>query len=94
MANCRWQVPQSPHNWFWLKTARQLLGSTLHEADKHGKLKDTRKPTYKQCYRTELNKGASMTSLAKHLKDQHANLFKEFQEVGDSFPFILTKGLN
>uniref|UniRef100_A0A671QLV8 HAT C-terminal dimerisation domain-containing protein n=1 Tax=Sinocyclocheilus anshuiensis TaxID=1608454 RepID=A0A671QLV8_9TELE len=43
--------------------------------------KDTSKPICKSCYRAVLTKGANTSNLAKHLKDRHPDLYKEFSRA-------------
>ncbi len=62
-------------------------------ANEHGKLKDTGEPMYKRCCKTAQTKGTDAIGFAEHLKDRHIDLFKEFQEVVYSCPFIITEAL-
>lgn len=47
---------------------------------------------YKQCYSAVLRKGANRKK--KHLNALHADLYKEFGQVGDSSSFSITEALN
>ncbi|KAA0721363.1 hypothetical protein E1301_Tti023538 [Triplophysa tibetana] len=51
-----------------------------YEANEDGKPKDTNKPICKSCYRAVVTKGANTSNIAKHLKDRHPDLYKEFRE--------------
>ncbi len=64
-----------------------------YEANEHGKPKDTSKPICKSCYRAVLTKGANTSNIAKHLKDRHPDLYKEFREVGNCSHFNITETL-
>uniref|UniRef100_A0A671SCA6 BED-type domain-containing protein n=1 Tax=Sinocyclocheilus anshuiensis TaxID=1608454 RepID=A0A671SCA6_9TELE len=64
-----------------------------YETNEHGKPKDTSKPICKSCYRAVLTKGANTSNLAKHLKDRHPDLYKEFREVGNRSHFNITETL-
>uniref|UniRef100_A0A672RI62 BED-type domain-containing protein n=1 Tax=Sinocyclocheilus grahami TaxID=75366 RepID=A0A672RI62_SINGR len=64
-----------------------------YETNEHGKPKDTSKPICKSCYRAVLTKGANTSNLAKHLKDRHPDLYKEFREVGNCSHFNITETL-
>lgn len=49
------------------------------EADQQGLIKDLNKPVCKRCHRTILAKGGNTSNLAKHLRDKHPDLFRDFQ---------------
>ena len=49
------------------------------EADDRGVIINPQKPLCKRCYRGLQTKGGNTSNLAKHLKDRHPDLFKEFK---------------
>lgn len=58
------------------------------EVNEDGVILDTNKPTCQQCLRSFQTKGGSTSNLAKHLKDRHPDLFREFKV--SEFPFTIT----
>ena len=56
-----------------------------YEADDHGVIIKPQKPLCKRCYRGLQTKGGNTSNLAKHLKDRHPDLFKEFMVSSDSY---------
>lgn len=49
------------------------------EADQEGLIKDLNKPVCKRCHRIILAKGGNTSNLAKHLRDRHPDIFRDFQ---------------
>jgi len=61
-------APSATWNYFGFKT------------NEHGEAVNTVAPLCKRCYKTCLAKGGNTSNLAKHLKDKHPDLHKEFRE--------------
>ena len=71
------QLQRSPHLDLLTKKAQKVV----FEADERGAIINPQKPLCKRCYRGLQTKGGNTSNLAKHLKDRHPDLFKEFKVI-------------
>ncbi|XP_057709649.1 E3 SUMO-protein ligase ZBED1-like [Corythoichthys intestinalis] len=51
-----------------------------YRADEEGNAADTSKPVCKRCHNATHAKGSNTSNLAKHLADNHPDLYQEFKE--------------
>ena len=62
------------------KTLKVAYGSTFtFEADEQGLIVDPQNPVCKTCRHRTPRKWGNTSNLAKHLKDRHPDLYKEFK---------------
>ena len=93
LAYKRWLSVEPPHCFFVNKEISwgALQEHFTSEANEQGKANWR---AHNQAMRAALTAGANAANSAKHPKDKHGDLYKDFREVGDSSHFNISEALN